>query len=359
MCAYPLSMAEKLMKWLICFFLIGLLFGCNGSSEPTVIPSPTAVMCLGFVLDDNLTCTVVDETNVFLQSSSNDPVTIGDGNFTISIRGMAQLRRSSDRFVVNALEGSTVVTIQERTRVLRGGQTLELQIVDDEVQPPAGVAEPISDDNLTQIAIDRTPRPEETDAPNAEATAEMAEDADIESVVSDDESDESSSDTAEEVEDETTVRATATSIVDLQSNIDEDCEPRRGWNTTYTVVAGDVMEFIARDFGTTVQEMAIANCISNPSILIIGQVLRVPHERPTLTPSPIAFRADETTLTIGDCTVLRWDAFDAASVYLDEAQTTTTNVQRVCPVSTTTYTLRVIYRGDSETSREIRITVNQ
>ncbi|MDQ7024591.1 MAG: LysM domain-containing protein [Anaerolineae bacterium] len=352
------------MKQLIYLSLIGLLFGCSAASQPTVIPSPTAALCLGFVLDDNLTCTVVDEGNVFLQSTSSDSVTISDDDFTISIRGLVQLRRFSDRFVINALEGNTVVTIQERTHVLRSGQTLTLQIIDDEVQAPDGIAEQISADNLTQIASDRIPRPEETDAPNEEASAEMTEEVATESVVSDDDSEGALSDTddTENVDDENDdgeaiVRATASNIRNLGSNIDEDCEPRRAWNTRYTVVAGDVMEFIARDFGTTVREMAQANCIINPSVLVIGQVLRVPRERATLTSSPTAFRADETTLTVGECTVLRWDAFDAQSVYLDDEQTTT-NTQRICPEATTTYTLRVVYRDDSETSREIRITVN-
>src|SRR5687768_11777321 len=129
------------MKYIIYLCLIGFLFGCNAAGTPTFEPSPIPIPCLGFTLAEGITCTQLDETNAVVQSASDNPVTIADGDFTITIRGTVQLRRFSDRFVVNALEGSTVVSVSERTRVLRGRQQLELQIVDGQVQPPEGGAE--------------------------------------------------------------------------------------------------------------------------------------------------------------------------------------------------------------------------
>lgn len=340
------------MKYVIYFCLIGLLFGCSAATTPTAEPSATPILCLGFALPEDINCNELDETNTVLQSGGDNPVTISDGAFTITIRGTVQLRRFSDRFVVNALEGSTVVSVSERTRVLRGGQRLELQIVDGQVQPPEGGAESLADDELTAIAIEMTPHPQETDA-DVESTSAVIEDAGSVVETPDSEEDETEVEPTEEVE------VTATRQVNVQANISADCEPRSDWAATYTVQRGDVLELIARDFGSTVRDIALANCLANPGYLAIGQILRVPGERPTLTPSAIAFNADSTTLAAGDCTTLRWDVFNVEAVYINDEQTTSNNIRRVCPEATTTYTLRIVYRDDSETSREITITVNQ
>jgi LysM repeat protein len=338
------------MKYVIYLCLLGFLFGCTAAGTPTVEPSPTPIPCLGFTLPEGITCTQLDETNAVVQSASDNPVTIAAGDFTITIRGTVQLRRFSDRFVVNALEGSTVVSVSERTRVLRGRQQLELQIVDGQVQPPEGGAESLDDEQLTAIAIEMTPRPQSTDAV-AESTSEATEESDTiaESADEDEAGDEATE----------TVSATATRPVNVRGNIDEDCEPRRDWDITYTVQRGDVLEFIARDFASSVQDLASANCLVNAGVLVIGQTLRVPRERPTLTPGVIVFYADAETLTLGACTTVRWDVFNADAVYLNNELTTSTNTRHVCPETSATYTLRIVYRDDSETSREVSITVNQ
>ncbi|MFW6097854.1 MAG: LysM peptidoglycan-binding domain-containing protein [Chloroflexota bacterium] len=45
---------------------------------------------------------------------------------------------------------------------------------------------------------------------------------------------------------------------------------------TYTVSPGDTLSSIARQFGTTWQEIAALNNISNPNVIHVGQVLQVP-----------------------------------------------------------------------------------
>ena len=45
---------------------------------------------------------------------------------------------------------------------------------------------------------------------------------------------------------------------------------------TYRVRPGDTLSAIAAQFGTTVREIAALNDISNPSLIRVGQVLRLP-----------------------------------------------------------------------------------
>ena len=44
----------------------------------------------------------------------------------------------------------------------------------------------------------------------------------------------------------------------------------------YTVVSGDTLSKIAQKFGTSYQEIALINGISNPDLIQVGQVLKIP-----------------------------------------------------------------------------------
>ena len=46
---------------------------------------------------------------------------------------------------------------------------------------------------------------------------------------------------------------------------------------SYTVVSGDILSEIAQKFGTTYQELALINKISNPDKIQVGQVLKIPN----------------------------------------------------------------------------------
>lgn len=58
-------------------------------------------------------------------------------------------------------------------------------------------------------------------------------------------------------------------------------------SSTYTVVAGDTLSKIARQFNMTVQAIAQANGIANPNLIFVGQVLKVTSGTGT-TPAPTA-----------------------------------------------------------------------
>ena len=46
---------------------------------------------------------------------------------------------------------------------------------------------------------------------------------------------------------------------------------------TYTISSGDTLSKIAKRFGTTYQEIARINGISNPDIINVGQVIKIPY----------------------------------------------------------------------------------
>lgn len=56
------------------------------------------------------------------------------------------------------------------------------------------------------------------------------------------------------------------------------CEVRTDWTQEYEVQFNDTLVKIAEQFGTSVRELAVGNCLTNPDIIVIGQRLRVPGE---------------------------------------------------------------------------------
>ncbi len=83
-----------------------------------------------------------------------------------------------------------------------------------------------------------------------------------------------------------------------------------------------------------------------------------PTHTPTEPPPPvIQFWADDTTITAGDTTYLRWHVEHVQEIYLDGTPATGPDGQQaVSPATTTTYELRVIHAGGEET-RSVTITV--
>ena len=55
---------------------------------------------------------------------------------------------------------------------------------------------------------------------------------------------------------------------------------------TYTIVSGDTLTKIANKFGTTYQELARINGISNPNLIKVGQVIKVPKSSQSSDPNP-------------------------------------------------------------------------
>jgi len=67
--------------------------------------------------------------------------------------------------------------------------------------------------------------------------------------------------------------------------------------TTYTIRVGDSLTSIAQRFGTTIRALMDANAISNPNLIYVGQVLRIPGAAPPSTTS-YTVRAGDTLSSI-------------------------------------------------------------
>ncbi|MEP7291617.1 MAG: LysM domain-containing protein [Chloroflexota bacterium] len=64
------------------------------------------------------------------------------------------------------------------------------------------------------------------------------------------------------------------------------CTPSYNWTFTYVVRPGDTLSRIAQAAGVSLQALAQANCIANPNIIYVGQVLHVPCDLGYLPPPP-------------------------------------------------------------------------
>jgi len=146
------------------------------------------------------------------------------------------------------------------------------------------------------------------------------------------------------------------------------CTPRADWAATYTIQRGDTLFAVAQRFNLTLQQLQQANCISDPNLIQVGQVLRVPFQLATRVPPTTApvgsptptnpnLRADKTFLQPGECTIIRWDVANVSQVYFEGQPTVGSSSQQVCPTTSSTYTLLVIYPDKKQVPFTLRIEV--
>lgn len=137
------------------------------------------------------------------------------------------------------------------------------------------------------------------------------------------------------------------------------CTPRTDWTDTHTITTGDTLSSIALQYGITVAELQAGNCITNPNLIAQGSALRVPQLQPTATPHPADpnFRADETNITAGECTILRWEAPQDAEVMFDGEATQNRHSVEVCPRENTRYDLTMTEATGGQLAYEVLIRV--
>ena len=74
-------------------------------------------------------------------------------------------------------------------------------------------------------------------------------------------------------------------------------------------------------------------------------------------PTGLTFRSDRDSVTPGECASLSWSIQNAAQVYYQNAGVANSGSHQECPLTTTTYTLRVVTYGNQSLERQVTITV--
>lgn len=315
------------------FFLLALLLtacGGRGNTEPTADDGSN---CFGFSVDtpENIACIESGDVSAVIQANPDASAVLQQESLQVRLSGTVIIERGEESTRITALEGNNSITFAEETLELAQGSRVEFPIIDGVLQAP----EPVEETDISEITVpEDLPRNiRQTQTPEPEETPEVT----VEPIT----------DTSE-IDDNTPQEA----VADLADGCDST------WTNVYVVRSGDVLSIIARNYGTTVEEMAINNCLLNPSRLAIEQVLRVPKAMPlTPTPNVFFFFASESTLYDGNCTLLRWDVINVETVLLDDEAVDNTGLETVCPEETTTYTLQIMYPDGTEVERETTVEI--
>lgn len=144
------------------------------------------------------------------------------------------------------------------------------------------------------------------------------------------------------------------------------CVLRADWAETYEVQRGDSLTQIANRFNLTLEELQTGNCLADPNRLTVGQILRVPFSLtpqaptaipPTPTPSAANFHAEPSTISAGECAQIAWDVANAQTILFEGQPARASDARQVCPQTTTTYTLLVIFNDGRQEPFTVTVTV--
>jgi LysM repeat protein len=336
--------------------LLCLFAACTAAPTPTATPAPRTCGIYTILEDAALTC-VEHETSTLLQTAPDAQAKITLANGTLTVRGTVLIQRDDDALTltVMTLEGVGIVGARGITRIVQPGSQIIVSL--DEAQTItnlSGVPLPLDERILGNVVFNALPRvitPPAAIAPPPGFTPPPT-----------------STYTPSPIPPTVFARGTLPPTVLPSPTI---CAPRADWGGTHRIVSGDRLANIAASYGLSVDDLALGNCLTDPDRIRVGDVLVVPGDvltatpegAPSLTPSVVFFRADRANLAAGDCTVLRWDVYNISAVFIQEAgtgfeeQTTGSNIKQVCPVSTTLYTLRVVYPDGSQSLHEVMLTL--
>lgn len=299
-------------------FCIWILVGC--SPAETILPTATVSPYCGDwqASDNNFTCIAIDDA--LLIQSGVEQITLQAYEASIVIYGTIAII-AEDSLRIAILEGNAIIGAQGQTRIVQTGREITLNIVDNHAEAPSDIR--YIDTLPNNLTIQDLPRP---------------------------------------LESSNYMIIPPESPIVILTIPENDCPAPDGWVEAYTVEAGDTLARVANRYDLTIEALAEGNCLSNVARIIIGQELAVPVSRSTLsTPSPISisFRADAYSLESGNCTILRWDALEVESIFLDDESISASSSQEICPKTTTSYNLRVVLSENQEETRELTISVQE
>lgn len=305
----------------------GVLLGITACAAPTtptqqrlsaVPPTATALPSLTCeFLPEALTC--VDANGLMLlQTDRNTTVTVAQTFITVD--GTTFVDRNADTSIIAALEGTTVISIGNNTRVLQPGAQITLTDFSTANLPTA--PQPYAIERARIAPLNALPRAIILPEPIGRIT------------------------------DASPARGNTTPTE--QSG----CIPDEEWPFLYTVQRGDTLTRIAGMHDLTTAELWEGNCITDPNALQPGDILRVPINIAEGLPEiPARFYADREAVPPGECATLYWQTENAEAVFLNMQPVDANATLEVCPSQTSDYILRVRFPDEVEATYTVRLLV--
>lgn len=137
-----------------------------------------------------------------------------------------------------------------------------------------------------------------------------------------------------------------------------ECERPDDWSQEYIIQRGDNLTRIANLHQISVSDLQTYNCLSNPNRIRPGDVLFVfASSTPTPVPDEVTFTTDTETLAAGECATVIWQTSGARLVSFQGSPVARQFTANVCPPTTTTYTLIVLFENGDQREYTLTITV--
>ena len=296
---------------LLLMYGILVLSGCRQTSFE---PKPLICGEYKIITTTQPNCIILD-TGVVVQTPLNQQTQLIIENVELTIKGTTYIQVSNNNFEIIILEGTTIIGIENTIRTLKQFQQVSLDenLIMSRIMPLKLI-------EIAELSLDELQRPIELPSPTP------------------------------------TLEIIYTAI--------PNCPRPEDWTEQYQVQSGDTLTKIAQRLEVTLEALQTNNCINNPNNLQIEQILWIPQDtnislqpNVTYTPSVVFFRADQETLTIGECTMLRWDVQNIYEIQLSENIVSGQINKEVCPTKTTTYTLTVRYFDETESQHQLTIII--
>jgi len=245
-----------------------LLYG--GATLDNLSPRMEAViLSTGF---GSVTCAEAPDAALLLQSPTGTQVSLNINGADLTLGSTLYLTaRANQQMTIAVVSGSATVSALGTTRTLVPGSQVRLPLGSTDgllvIGPPSEI-EPFDLDAILLAPFELLPERVQIPVPLAPTPTETPTQPSL------------------------PVTATLPSVVIPlpPTAIPTVCVPRADWVYTYRVQAGDTLFSIAQRFNLTLTQLQTANCIPNPNIITVGQILRVPFPPPPTVPPPTATR---------------------------------------------------------------------
>lgn len=323
-----------------------LLVGCgSGEAEPqptTDITRITRLQCEDVLASTRfpITCLEASEDALVVQAPANAQITVRTPNINVTFDSTIYWFVANQQMTVASLDGVIVLGAEGVTRIIQAGSQVSFAVEENTLvaaESPS-LPQPYNINALSTVNLANLERPVTLQQPNGVST----------------------------------VAPSPQSVPNTPlapSGEGDGCAIPPAWTETYTIQRGDTLTRIANLYDLSVGELQRGNCILNPNRLVPGDSIQVPPRvipgvGVTATPSiettqqaiptgitlpeDVQFNTASANIVAGECTTIEWSAPDVRLVYFEDSPVSRIASEQVCPTTTTTYILRVVFRNGEQ-----------